>query len=618
MAGFKFMRLSAAIVSVLLSAMAVPSLHASTLDSAVKLNTSGLSSTLKFDRFIVTYRPGSAERITPALASRSANNALRRYSAALAAHTSAAPTATWVRKMAVGADVVRVSRKLSSSEALAYMQQLAADPAVVHVEPDVMMHAVRDLQASHVPTDPEYGAQQWHYSNPVGGVNLPQALDLSDGSGVVVAVIDTGITVHPDLDTSLAADGYDFISDPLISGRPDARRVPGGWDTGDWTNEPQYQFTCGLDEASSWHGTHVAGTVSELTDNGIGLAGMAGRARVLPLRVLGHCGGSTSDIADAVVWAAGGHVDGVPDNTHPAQVINMSLGGMGTCASDDVLGAAIAGALARGTTVVVAAGNSNADASKFSPASCPGVLAVGATGITGKRAYYSNYGSTVGLAAPGGGVYLNDDPATGIQANPNGFVWQSINLGTTVPEAPGYGGYAGTSQATPHVAGTVALMLSAASQAGSGNLSPVTVRTMLTVTARAFPATPDRAIGSGILDAGAAVLAATIGGVPLKSGSLVSNQAGQVDGSVVYFIDVPAGTRTLTVRSSGGTGQTDLAVRLNAVPAVDGSNAAWRSSRPGTTDAIVIASPQAGRYFVRLMPTSAFSGVSVLAAYASQ
>ena len=190
--------------------------------------------------------------------------------------------------------------------------------------------------------------------------------------------------------------------------------MPGGWDLGDWTTDPIYtDASTGCKDPSqagdsSWHGTHVSGTIAELTNNSVGMAGVANKARVLPVRVLGHCGGYTSDIADAVTWASGGHVDGIPDNTNPVQVISMSLGGGGACSASDVTGQAISGAISRGVSVVVAAGNSNANVANYTPASCPGVIAVAVSGITGKRAFYSNYGSGVTLSAPGGGVYAND------------------------------------------------------------------------------------------------------------------------------------------------------------------------------------------------------------------
>uniref|UniRef100_UPI0022558D27 S8 family serine peptidase n=1 Tax=Dyella silvatica TaxID=2992128 RepID=UPI0022558D27 len=221
-------------------------------------------------------------------------------------------------------------------------------------------------------------------------------------------------------------------------------------------------------------------------------------AQVVPVRVLGHCGGSNADIADAITWASGGHVDGVPDNTHPANVISMSLGGSGECPAESVLGSAISGAIGRGVAVVVAAGNENQDVATSSPANCAGVVAVASTGITGQRAFYSNYGSGITLAAPGGGVYRND-ASDGDQAT-TGSIWSAINEGATTPAAAGYGAMAGTSQATPHVAGAVALMQSYRLSLGQALLTPAQVSSVLTSSAAAAHVPSDQPIGAGILD----------------------------------------------------------------------------------------------------------------------
>lgn len=616
--------------------MAMPAAFAVTgapVANAAKINARALQASGHYDRFIITYRDGSTERSNHNAVVQNIGAAIGRANMTRSAGIPLA--VSYQRKLAIGADLVRTSRKLSSIEASTLMQQIAADPAVAHVEPDAMMHAVRDLRASATmkpadllpaaPNDPYYAQYQWHFSNPTGGADVEKAWSVADGTGIVVAVIDTGITRHPDIDESLADAGYDFITDSFVSGRDTDGRVPGGWDTGDWTTEEPWLSECtdanNPAEASSWHGTHVSGNIAELTDNGVGMAGIAHAAKVLPVRVLGHCGGYTSDIADGIVWASGGHVDGVPDNANPAQVINMSLGGNGACSADDVTGQAIAGAISRGTTVVVAAGNSDADTANFTPASCPGVIAVGANGITGKRAFYSNYGAGVAIAAPGGGVYTNDDPNTGTQANPEGFVWSAINDGTTVPTDADYGGMAGTSQATPHVAGTVALILGAVKDADMTTPTPAQIKTLLTSTARPFPVSIDKPIGAGIVDALAAVNKA-IGVAPpeetavvLTNGQLLGGQSGGTGATVLYSLNVPAGAKNLSLRTLGGSGDVSIFVSTDTPPAADGTGAQFKSVKPGNNEAVVIPLSKAATYYLRVVGVAAYANVSVLANY---
>jgi serine protease len=192
--------------------------------------------------------------------------------------------------------------------------------------------------------------------------------------------------------------GYDFISDAAIANDGGGRDAD-ATDPGDWTAANE----CAAGEPasnSSWHGTHVAGTIAAKTNNGVGVAGVAYNAKIVPVRVLGKCGGYTSDIADAIIWASGGTVTGVPANANVAKVINMSLGGGGAC--DTTTQNAINSARSRGTVIIVAAGNENQNASNSNPANCAGVVAVAATGKTGGRASYSNYGTVVDVAAPGG------------------------------------------------------------------------------------------------------------------------------------------------------------------------------------------------------------------------
>ena len=323
--------------------------------------------------------------------------------------------------------------------------------------------------------------------------------------------------------------GYDFITDTAVSNDGNGRDADAS-DPGDAIVAGE----CGSgyptqDQSSSWHGTHVAGTIAAVTNNGTGVAGVAFGAKVQPVRVLGKCGGYTSDIADAIIWASGGTVSGVPANATPARVLNLSLGGSGTC--DTTTQNAINSARSRNAVVVVAAGNSNANAANYSPASCTGIVTVAAVNRSGGRAYYSNYGSVVEVAAPGGDM---------TSAAANGIL-STLNAGTTTPGADVYAYYQGTSMATPHVAGVVALML-----AKNASLTPDQVITMLQSTARAFPATCSQC-GAGIVDAAAAVKAAIAGG---GGGGGGSTTVAEVESNNTLATAQTIGTAGTTVNGS--------------------------------------------------------------------
>ena len=618
-------------------------------DDSARINTSSLASTGTYNRFIVRYRDDAPT--APAVASQAAAAAMTRAAGLQSSLSARAPKVTYKRSMSAGAHVIATSRKLNSSEAAAFMLSIASDPTVAYVQPDVLRRAIGiSTPAAFVPNDKLFDKYQTDYlpgdgmptsaGNSVanwGGANITGAWNLADGTGVTIAVLDTGIVKHADVDTSSAGDGYDFIGDGFTSGRGKDGRAPGGWDLGDWTRGAPYDSgpdAClmggetGTD--SSWHGTHVASaTGAEITNNGLGLAGIAYKAKVLPVRVLGHCGGYDSDIADAIVWASGGHVDGVPDNKHPAQVINMSLGGGGRCTAANVYAKAIAKARANGTAVVVAAGNSDAPAEEFTPASCPGVISVASIGVGSRLAFYSNYNtptnSTVTLAAFGGGVFANED-SSGARLNPEGFAWQAVNSGATTPvPSPGgdrYGGMAGTSQATPHVAGTVALMQSARLAAGLPLLSPDEVLGTLQKTAHKphFAPNPLKTFGAGILDAKAAVLAAVgkAAALPepkvLKNGVALTGQQGDGDSEAFYKIDVPAGARALLMRTAGGTGDVSLYVKAGALPTTASFDAS--SVHVGNAESVIVRSvPEATTYYLRVVGVKAYSGVSVQASY---
>lgn len=648
--------------------VALSALSAAPAMAAGRVNLSGLQSPEQhsFDRFIVKYIDNSTPQTSTAALTQSLSTAAR----AVPSAQGRALGMQRLRRTAVGSDVVVANRKLDRVEAETLMRQIAADPNVDYVEVDKLNHAYL------TPNDTNF-SQQWDLGTGVGGMYATTAWDVTSGSGAVVAVLDTGITAHSDLDANILP-GYDFIVDTFVSNDGDGRDADPS-DPGDAyaANE------CGSGipaSTSSWHGTHVAGTIAAVTNNSKGVAGIAYGAKVVPVRVLGKCGGYDSDIADAIIWASGGTVSGVPANPNPAEAINLSLGGSGACGSTTQ--AAINGAVSRGTTLVIAAGNDNTNVSNASPANCNNVIAVGATTSTGARASYSNYGALVDIAAPGSGIL------------------STLNTGTGAPGTETYASYSGTSMATPHVAAVVALMQSVANPA----LTPAQVESIIKSTARVFPSTPSQTIGAGILQARAAVDAANSGSgggtnaAPVanftssangltvaftdsstdsdgtiasrswsfgdgttstaaspsktytaagtytvsltvtddggatntKTASVTVSAAGDGDtvlsngvaktglgaatgASLAYTIVVPAGASNLVIASAGGTGDADLYVKAGSAPTDTSYDC--RPYKSGNAETCTIASPTAGTYYVRLKAYSTFAGVSLTGSY---
>ena len=381
-----------------------------------------------------------------------------------------------VRRLSTDGVLVQVAAPLDKGQADQLINRFAARSDVAFAEVDAVM------QATMTPNDTYY-TKQWHYYEAVAGMNLPPAWDITTGAGQVVAVLDTGSTVHPDLDANLLP-GYDFISSATAA-RDGNGRDSNAADEGDWTKRGQC-YPGSPATNSTWHGTHVAGTVAAVSNNGTGVTGVAFGAKVQPVRVLGACGGTLADIADAITWASGGTVTGIPANPTPATIINMSLGGSGTCGA--TYQAAINGAVSRGTAVIVAAGNSNANAANYQPASCTSTVVIAASDREGNRASYSNYGTIIDLTAPGG--------ETATAAN---GVASTLNSGTTTPTTPAYVYYQGTSMATPHVAGLAALVLSRKAH------TPAELEAVLKAGVRPLAGTCSGGCGTGLSDAGKTV-----------------------------------------------------------------------------------------------------------------
>lgn len=293
------------------------------------------------------------------------------------------------------------------------------------------------------PNDPLWSSQ-WSLSSTQGvGINLLEGWRYGRGKGVVVAVIDSGVVEHPEF-SGRVLPGYDFISDSRVAGDGDGRDADPR-DTGDYLTEEEIDaepvFSDCKKADSDWHGTHVAGVILGAAGNGKGIAGVAPLASLLPIRVTGKCGGSADDLIDALYWAGGYPVDGVPENENPAQIVNLSLGSSDYCRPE--MQAAIDALSAREIIVVAAAGNEANPASGTSPANCDGTLTVGATTNIGQRAGYSNFGSYLNLSAPGG------DDAKGVIS--------SVDSGRTSPRGAAYKALYGTSMAAPHVSGILAI-----------------------------------------------------------------------------------------------------------------------------------------------------------------
>jgi serine protease len=401
-----------------------------------------------------------------------------------------------LRRLGRDMHVVEVERLAPGETLAATLERLNADPAVEFAEPDARMRPHR------VPNDPGFTGQWFLHENGPGidgtiasAIDAVPAWDLTTGlPSVVVAVIDTGVRFdHPDLlpaaDGGKLLPGYDFVS-AESGGTARAANDGDGWDPdasdpGDWISSLDRtvsQFSNCTVDSSSWHGTRVSGMLAGLTDNATGIAGVGWSNRILPVRVLGKCGGLTSDIIAGMRWAAGLEQSGAPANPTPARVLNLSLGGQGACSL--AYQSAIDEITARGVTVVVSAGNDGSTTDQ--PANCRGVVNVTGVRHVGTKVGFANLGLDVSIAAPGGNC-VNVGPGQPCLYSLD----TTTNLGATTPAENGYTDRVdnfniGTSFAAPIVSGIAALMYSV-----NGNLTPAKLIERLKATASPFPTSSD-------------------------------------------------------------------------------------------------------------------------------
>lgn len=388
-------------------------------------------------------------------------------------------TETWIENLPQ-----KTRRKF---ETLQLIKQLNQRPDVATATPNFILHAMLE------PNDTYYSYQE-HYRQ----IHLPQAWDVTTGTpdtgNVIVAVVDTGLAMdHEDFNGQLVT-GYDFISDSNTSNDGD------GID-----NDPHDPGTSTSPGESVFHGTHVAGTIAAASNNSIGVAGISWGAKIMPLRVLGLGGQGTSyDIVQAVRYAAGLSNDSNTLPSKTADIINLSLGGSGF---DQAVQDVFTEVRNAGVIVVAAAGNSNTSELSY-PASYNGVISVSAMDWQNNRAPYSNYGTEIDVGAPGGNV----------QVDTNGDGYGDGVLSCVINDSSGtrvsnYGFFQGTSMASPHIAGVVALM-----KAVHPNLTPNELDSMLSkgeLTNDLGDPGRDDIYGYGMIDALKAVEAAkNAGGSP--------------------------------------------------------------------------------------------------------
>jgi len=515
-------------------------------------------SAVRMNRIIVKFHNDSGDKAS-ALVAASAQEHVHTLNARLASGTATDTNTTlsYLKSVSTHTHVAQTSRAMGHAELSALAQTIAQDPRVEYAEVDERVYP------HFVPNDSLYATQQGNLKSPVvvaGGANLPNAWGRTvggvpvSGAGVTVAVLDTGYRPHADLAANVVA-GYDFIGpdgfNNYFTANDGDGRDASALDPGDWNTQASQ---CDV-ENSSWHGTHVAGIIGAVGNNNTGVIGVAYRANILPARVLGVCGGFTSDTAAALQWAVGLTVPGVPVNPNVAKIISMSFGRSGSCSS--TYQAAITAARNTGAVIVVSAGNEYSRTTLTQPANCSGVIAVTAHTNTGSLADYANTGVGTTISAPGNSIYTTS------------------NTGLTAPVADSYSALSGTSFSAPQVAGVAALLM----QIKPG-ISPAEVQSHLVNSARAFPSGSYCATrtdcGAGLLDAFKAVNV-------LLTSQGIANAAPVLNALPTQYV-LPGGSLQFTVTATDAEGD-EVSFNGTGVPSGATFNAitgafSWPKAQP--------------------------------------
>jgi serine protease len=475
----------------------------------------------------------------------------------------------------------------------ATLARLQSDPAVEYAVPD-------ERRYPHaVPNDPLFTGQWYLQNAQPSAIDAQTAWDTSTGrSDLVIADVDTGIRYdHPDLNSSTLdrlLPGYDFVSDPVVANDGDGRDADAS-DPGDWVTSADLsksEFTNCTVSDSSWHGTRVVGILGAISNNSTGVTGVTWQGRILPVRALGKCGGLDSDILDGMRWAAGLHVTGVPDNPYPAQIINLSLGGTGSCTAAQQQ--VVTELVAKGVLIVASAGNEGGPVD--SPANCNGVAGVAGLRNVGTKVGFSSLGPQVSLSAPGGNC-VNSSGACLFSLD------TTSNTGTTGPVASTYtdqtNSNLGTSFSAPMVAAIAGLMASV-----NGNLQPAQLIARLKEGSKTFPA-PAGVTACHVPANSSDLQTAECACTTSTCGAGMANAPGAVNAALrpIAAVAVPVGVtagQNVTLQGMGSVAACGHSISGFSWTNVTNQNNAIQGAN--TSTATVVA-PSSGNYTVRLTVT---------------